>query len=171
VGTKGLWGRRARRTQTDTRRGELPRRTLGSGNPSVQAAPASQPGRPPPTRPGPTPPTRDLARLAGPLPGQSPFPLPRPLPAPQERACHRAPRPHPRRRGAPRSRRRQQLLPVHVLGADTSPGEKKALGQGPALCIPGGGQRRDAGQTHVLGPGLHSAASSPGQPRNLSRRA
>lgn len=72
---------------------------------------------------------------------------------------------------APWGRRRRQLLPVEVVGAETSSGDMEALGQSPACGIPGRDQRRATRQSPVLNPGLHSIASRPGQARNLSSGA
>lgn len=132
----------------------------------------------------PTPPS-DPRRRRSPLPAQTcrqlgsrmpgPHPLPaRPppaLPAPPGARPFRSRGPRPRRPGAPRGRRRQRFLPVQVPGAEVSPGEMEAVGQGSAGGIPGRGQHRAAAQSRVLGPSLHSAAASPGRARNLSSRA
>ncbi|VCW67810.1 unnamed protein product, partial [Gulo gulo] len=67
------------------------------------------------------------------------------LPAPRGARPSRSGGPSRRRPGAPRGRRRQRFLPVQVPGAEVSPGETEALGQGSAGRIPGRGQHRAAG--------------------------
>lgn len=140
-----------------TRRCRLP-----ADPPSGHLGPAPRPRRPVPcTDP-----------LPAPLPDSRPRPSPFTAPAsPQPPpAAWLSPRSNPslRRPSAPRDRRRQQLLRVRVPGAEIISGDMQALGQGPACGIPGRGQRRAAGRSRVLSPGLHSAASRTGQPRNLS---
>ena len=101
---------------------------------------------------------------ADPVPSGSPPPL---AASPGARPCPRA-QPSPRRPSAPGGGRRQQLLPVGVLGAETLPGEMESLGQGSARGIPGRGQGRAPGQWRVYSLGLHSATYGPGRLRNLS---
>lgn len=131
---------------------------------------------PPGPRPSPTPallPAQTGYQLRSRIPRPDPLPS-RPLPpltAPPGAGLSPSSNPSLRRPSAPGDRGRQQLLRVRVPDAEIISGDMEALGQGPACGIPGGGQHWAAGRPPVLSPGLHSAASRPGQPRNLSSSA
>lgn len=134
----------------------------GGAAATLRPGPRPVPGAPPrPSRVWPVP--------AQPGPGGLPDPG-RTLSPPGPTSPHTSPRsvaasepPPARRPRAPRGRRRQQLLPVRVLGsADT-----EAPAQRPARGVPGGGQRGVSGRPLVLRLSLHWPPPGPAGPEPL----